>query len=109
MDFSSSLNFTDAYVENLLESQGITLTDQQKQFYLPQLATMAEKHVGAALMARLNESQVAEFQNLFEKDTTTGEEWNHFWKTSIPDFESAVETSLQSFGTKVRDILAKTA
>jgi hypothetical protein len=109
MDFSSSLNFTDVYIESVLQEQGVTLTDEQKDFYLPQLSTMAEKHVGAALMGKLTADQLAQFEELFASDTTTGEEWNSFWKKSIPEFGAVVEVEMKKFAEKVRAILAETA
>lgn len=109
MDTSTPFYFVDQFLEKLLADEGLNLTEEQKGFYIPQLSAMAEKQVGATLMERLNDTQLAEFQSLFEKDTTTGEEWNHFWKTSIPDFESAVQSSLQTFADKVKTLLAKTA
>ena len=109
MNVRSPLNLTDAYIENVLQEQDITLTEDQKQFYLPQLSTMAEKHVGAALMEKLTLDQLKEFEQLFSNDETTAEEWNAFWNKSIPQFESVVENHMRTFAEKVRSILAQTA
>lgn len=109
MNVESSLNLTDAYIQDILEKEGIILSEDQKQFYLPQLSTMAEKHVGAALMEKLTPDQLKEFEQLFSNDETTAEAWNAFWNKSIPQFESVVENHMRTFAEKIRNILGQTA
>ncbi len=109
METTAPFYFLDEFIEKLLVSEGITLTEDQKKFYIPTFSGMAEKRMGGELMVKLNETQLEEFEKLFSDPNTTTEVWNAFWHRSVPNFSEVVEESLKSFAGRVKELLAKTA
>lgn len=109
MENSSPFSFIDEFVEKIILDQGITLTAEQRNFYIPQLSAMAQERMGADLMDKLSPDHLGAFETLFSNPDATGEQWAAFWNQSIPNFSAEVEKSMASFADTVKELLARTA
>lgn len=86
------------YVEKILPRLGFNdLSEKQKEYYIPQIASLLQERVGLELLPRLNDEQLREFSGLVDSINTTPAEWREFWQAAIPNFEGEVAHILDSF------------
>ena len=94
------LSSPNIFIEKLLEKKGITnLTQDQKDVYVPEFASLLEQRISLALNPKKDENHKTRFVSLLENESTTAEEWNHFWHEAVPNFEEMLKEELRIFST----------
>lgn len=103
-----SYSFLEDFIMQVLEQSGLgELTEDNRQKYLPQLVAQAEYQIGLALMPKLNEEQAEEMGELMEAGDVTPEQWQNFWRLSVPDYDQVVQKVMEDFGKQCQQILKK--
>jgi hypothetical protein len=100
-------DFLIEYVLALLEENKISLTDEQKKIYVPQILAQVELRLGLELLPKLTAPQKEKFVKLANNVNTTPGEWKIFWHSAVPSFEEEVKGVLIAFAEKIKQILAK--
>ncbi len=109
MASQNQFGFLIEYVLALLDENKISLTDEQKKMYVPQLLAQVEMRLGMDLLPKLNEKQKEQLARLTNDPKTTNEQWKKFWHASIPTFENDVKVVLMKFAERVRQIMSASA
>lgn len=99
-------DFLIEYVLKLLEENNVSLSEEQKNVYVPQLLAQIEFRLGAELLPKLDEAQKKEFAKLAGSEETTSEQWKDFWYGAAPTFEEDIKDILVEFAQRVKQILA---
>ncbi len=107
MNIHSPLYFINEFIEELLVSEKVVLTEEQKKLYIPKLSAIVEEEIGGELMKKLDDVQLAKFGKLFSNSSTTASEWQTFWQESIPNFSGVVDGCMQTCGEKLRVLLSE--
>ena len=98
-------NFLYDYITNILSTCGYdNLSEDSKKEYLPQFVAHAESRIGAALLPKLNESAAKKMVKMIEEEKSTPEEWQDFWKESVPDYEDILKSTLNEFAEELKQI-----
>ncbi len=99
-------DFLIEYVLALLEENKISLAEEQKKIYVPQIMAQVEMRLGLKLLPQLNDKQTDKFVKLSNNENTSPEEWKNFWHDSAPNFEEKVKEVLVEFTEKTKQLLA---
>lgn len=100
-------HFLQQYIDNVLAGVGITdLTDDQKNTYYPQLLAQLEERIGLEFMPKLNPEQLGTFTRMMDNMHTSPEDWEAFWRQSVPDFDTHMGKVLQGFADDVKAAMA---
>jgi hypothetical protein len=103
---ASKFDFLTDYALALLEEHGVQLSDEQKSTYVPELLAEVEQRLGAALIPKLSDEQLASLDDLLQTEDTTPETWERFWRDALGTFEEDVKEVLRDFALEVKDLLA---
>ena len=99
-------DFLIEYVLALLEENKISLTEEQKKIYVPQIMAQAEMRLGLKLLPQLDGKQTDKFVKLSNNENTSPEEWKKFWHDCVPNFAEQVKEILVEFSEKTKQLLA---
>lgn len=99
-------DFLIEYVLALLEENKITLTEEQKKIYVPQIMAQVEMRLGLKLIPQLDGKQTEKFVKLTNNGSASSEEWKKFWYDSVPNFADQVKETLVEFSEKTKQLLA---
>lgn len=101
-----SFDFLTEYVLAMLDENGITLSDEQKKAYVPELLAEAEQRLGAALLPKLSDQQLTALNTILQKGNTDAKTLESFWREALPSLEEDVQSVLRDFALEVNDLLA---
>lgn len=106
MASSQPVYFLHEYAEKVLADLGLgDMNKEEKERYIPQLTHQIEYRLGAALLPLVPNSAAPEFQKLLEAEATA-EDWQNFWRATVPQFETVVASVLQDFAGECKKILS---
>ena len=95
------------FVSGILDNQNMTLSSDQKDFYIPQFVEQLEQRIGLELLPKLSEEKQSEFADLLDRDSVSPREVHDFWQDALPTFEQDVKDVMQKFAQTVEQILQK--
>lgn len=103
----TQVDFLSDYIVQLLQENDMQLTEQQMNFYVPQLLSQLEQRIGMELLPKLDEEKMDAFSRLLDRPAATTEEWQEFWYMAVPKFDDEIKMILLSFAEDVKRLLAK--
>ena len=98
-------NPIDQFVDKLIEQAGLgDVAEDKKEEYRQNILTLVQQKLGIELMKILPEQAVDEFIALTEKNTPA-DKLQYFFKKNIPDFDTKVQSALDSFEADFVNVL----
>lgn len=89
------------YVDKMIDQAGLTdLPEDVRKNYRVKLAEEATKRIGIMAMRELNESNVAAFTQLVEKNPSDFDAIMDFFSKNIPEFEQKMSSALADFANE---------
>lgn len=108
MEDTKQYDFLSEYLLELLSAIGLgDLNEEQKQMYMPKLRAELEYRFGEHFLPQLDESRAEEFTALLKNQSATPENWQAFWKASIPNFDEQVKEVLAAFADECREVFTR--
>ena len=93
----SPFGFLGDFIDEVLRQANFQLTEEQKDWYVPQLLALVQERMGSVLLDALSEENQKKYDALIEKEETTLEEWKTFWHVAVPDFDEKIKEALKGF------------
>lgn len=107
MNPSPQFDFLDSQIQKLLDDNGFAeMSEAVRNEYVPQLIAEAQRRLGLAVLPLLSEQSAEELAGILESDSVTAEMLQDFWTRAVPNFEAVVDTTLHSFASEFKNILA---
>lgn len=102
------MDFLEKFILSMLEKNGLAnLSETNKAIYLPQLMFEAQQRIGIALAAKLDQANAEKFVQMLDRvEKYQPEDWQKFWQSAVPEYESVINETLQKFGVECQQILA---
>ncbi|PIR74559.1 MAG: hypothetical protein COU35_01615 [Candidatus Magasanikbacteria bacterium CG10_big_fil_rev_8_21_14_0_10_47_10] len=103
----TQVDFLGEYIVQLLQENDMKLSEEQMNFYVPQLLSQLEQRIGIELLPTLDTEKMDAFSQLLDRPAATTEEWQEFWYMAVPNFDEKIKMILLSFAEDVKRLLAK--
>ncbi|KKQ27037.1 MAG: hypothetical protein US42_C0016G0022 [Candidatus Magasanikbacteria bacterium GW2011_GWC2_37_14] len=102
------LDYLTVFINKILDEAGMeTMAEELRDEFVPKFVAEAYTRLGLALFPLLNKEQLEAYGKLMERDDVEDSMVFDFWKTSLPNFEQLVQTTLNQFATELKNNLQK--
>ena len=104
---NAQFDFLKDFIQQLFDDSGFaSLSEEARKQYVPMFTAEAERRVGLVLLPKLNAQQSEELIQITEGDATP-EQLREFWRASVPDFDSVVESTLADFAIEFKSLVGQ--
>lgn len=92
-------------IDAVLTEYDFEVDSHERGQYVLHLGSLAQEKIGMKLIGRMKPEQLSAFNRLLMSNKTSASEWRLFWSTTLPEYETIIEETLQEFRDRLYEYL----
>ena len=96
----------EAIVLKIFKDNNFTVAEELKGQYVPELSAQLQQRIGLTLIALIPEDKISTYAALLDKEETSVDDWNAFWRDAVPTYEQEMKNVVEDFSKSVAEVMA---